>query len=84
MPDPDKAQSPAEKRKIDEKLDDALEESFPGSDPVSFSQPVLEGSHTNRSPPPGGDDRKTTRSIPIDKLNANNDEAGQIHDDDRR
>jgi hypothetical protein len=33
MPDPSKPQSSAEKRKIDEKLDDALEESFPGSDP---------------------------------------------------
>jgi hypothetical protein len=40
MPDPNKSQSPAEKRKIDEKLDDALEESFPGSDPVSISQPA--------------------------------------------
>jgi hypothetical protein len=35
MPDPSKPRSSAEKRKIDEKLDDALEESFPGSDPVS-------------------------------------------------
>ena len=40
MPDPDKSKSPAEKRKIDEKLDYALEESFPGSDPVSISQPA--------------------------------------------
>jgi hypothetical protein len=31
MPDPNKSQSPAEKRKIDEK---------PGSDPVSISQPA--------------------------------------------
>jgi hypothetical protein len=40
MPDGTKSKSPAEKRKIGEKLDDALEESFPGSDPVSVSQPA--------------------------------------------
>jgi hypothetical protein len=40
MPYPDKSKSPAEKRKIDEKLDDALEESFPGSEPISISQPA--------------------------------------------
>jgi hypothetical protein len=40
MPDPNKSESSAEKRKIGEKLDDALEESFPGSDPVSISQPA--------------------------------------------
>jgi hypothetical protein len=32
-------QSPEEKRKLDKMLDEALEESFPGSDPVSISQP---------------------------------------------
>jgi hypothetical protein len=42
MPDPNRPHSSAEKRKIDEKLDDALEESFPGSDPVSISQPAPE------------------------------------------
>jgi hypothetical protein len=42
MPDPNRPQSSAEKRKIDEKLDDALEESFPGSDPASISQPAPE------------------------------------------
>jgi hypothetical protein len=42
MPDPNRSQSSAEKRKIDEKLDDALEESFPGSDPASISQPAPE------------------------------------------
>jgi hypothetical protein len=71
MPDPDKTKSPAEKRKIDEKLDNALEESFPGSDPVSISQPAPEEKPQKPIP---GDDRKTPRSIPIDKLNASNDE----------
>jgi hypothetical protein len=72
---PDKSKSPAEKRKIDEKLDDALEESFPGSDPVSISQPASEEKPQKPIPSrPGGDDRKTPRSIPIDELNANNDE----------
>jgi hypothetical protein len=37
----DKLDGPAmEKRKLDQKLDKALEESFPGSDPVSISQPA--------------------------------------------
>jgi hypothetical protein len=40
MPDASKSKSTAEKREIDKKLDDALEESFPGSDPVSVSQPA--------------------------------------------
>jgi hypothetical protein len=75
VPDPNKPQSPAQKRKIDEKLDDALEESFPGSDPVSISQPAP---HEKPQKPiaasPGGDVRDTPRSIPIDKLNASNDE----------
>jgi hypothetical protein len=35
-----KNQSPEEKRKRDKQLDKALEESFPGSDPVSISQPA--------------------------------------------
>jgi hypothetical protein len=42
MPDPNRPHSSAEKRKIDEKLDNALEESFPGSDPASISQPAPE------------------------------------------
>jgi|HubBroStandDraft_6_1064221.scaffolds.fasta_scaffold6086976_1 hypothetical protein len=75
MPDPAKTKSPAEKRKLDEKLDDALEESFPGSDPVSISQPRPEENQQKPiSARAGGDDRKTTRSIPIDKLNASNDD----------
>jgi hypothetical protein len=75
MPDPNKSRSSAEKRKIDEKLDDALEESFPGSDPVSISQPAPDEKSQKPIPAgPGGDDRKTPRSIPIDKLNASNDE----------
>ena len=28
------------KRKLDEKLDQALKDSFPGSDPVSFTEPA--------------------------------------------
>jgi hypothetical protein len=72
MPDPDKSKSPTEKRKIDEKLDDALEESFPGSDPVSISQPAPK--EKPQKPIPAGDHRKPPRSIPIDKLNASNDE----------
>jgi hypothetical protein len=35
-----KTQPPEEKRKLDKMLDKALEESFPGSDPVSISQPA--------------------------------------------
>ena len=31
------------KAKIDDKLDQALEDSFPASDPVSFLQPVPDG-----------------------------------------
>jgi hypothetical protein len=76
MPDPDiTTKSLAEKRKIDEKLGDELEESFPGSDPVSITQPVPEVKAQKPIPAhPEGDDRKTTRSIPINKLNASNDE----------
>ena len=75
MPDPNKSQSPAEKRRIDEKLDNALEESFPGSDPISLSQPAPdEKPYKPIAAGPGGDDRKTPRSITIDKLNATNDE----------
>jgi hypothetical protein len=33
-------QTDVEKRKTDQKLDKALEDSFPGSDPVSISQPA--------------------------------------------
>jgi hypothetical protein len=40
VPEPRNTPSPAEKRRVDEKLDDALEESFPGSDPASISQPT--------------------------------------------
>jgi hypothetical protein len=75
MPDPNKSHSSAEKRRIDEKLDDALEESFPGSDPVSISQPTPdEKPQKPIAAGPGGDDGKTPHSIPIDKLNASNDE----------
>jgi hypothetical protein len=35
-----KIQPQEEKRKLDKMLDKALEESFPGSDPVSISQPA--------------------------------------------
>ena len=35
---PDEAKS-AEKRKLDEALEEGLEETFPGSDPVSITQP---------------------------------------------
>jgi hypothetical protein len=35
-----KTQSAEERRKLDKQLDKALEESFPGSDPVSISQPA--------------------------------------------
>jgi hypothetical protein len=35
-----KTQPQEEKRKLDKMLDKALEESFPGSDPVSISQPA--------------------------------------------
>lgn len=31
------------KAKVDDKLDQALEDSFPASDPVSFLQPVPDG-----------------------------------------
>jgi hypothetical protein len=30
----------AKKRKLDEKLDEALMDTFPGSDPVSFTEPA--------------------------------------------
>ena len=33
-------QSDAEKKKLDKELNKALEESFPGSDPVSLTQPA--------------------------------------------
>ncbi len=39
MPQPNVTQ-PTSKEKLDKKLDKALEESFPGSDPVSISQPA--------------------------------------------
>lgn len=75
MPDPNKSRPFAENRRIDEKLDDALQESFPGSDPVSISQPAPDGEPQKPiASGPGGDDRKTPRAIPIDKLNASNDE----------
>jgi hypothetical protein len=47
MPDPTKSQSCAEKRRIDEKLDDALEESFPGSD-VAAHSPVFDAEIADR------------------------------------
>jgi hypothetical protein len=36
----------AEKRKLDEELDEALEETFPASDPVKITQP-----HPHAEPP---------------------------------
>ena len=39
----DKKPSPQdEKRKLDDKLDEALKDSFPGSDPVAMSEPAGE------------------------------------------
>jgi hypothetical protein len=37
-----KSEPATEKRGLDQKLDKALEESFPGSDPVSISQPATD------------------------------------------
>ena len=43
------APSPAQLRKLDELLDEALEETFPASDPVAVSQPVpVEADKPNR------------------------------------
>jgi hypothetical protein len=42
--------TPAEKKEIDEELTEALEESFPGSDPLSVTQPVTPGGPDH---PPG-------------------------------
>jgi hypothetical protein len=36
----DKAAAEAEKRRLDEALDEGLEETFPGSDPVNVTQPA--------------------------------------------
>jgi hypothetical protein len=36
----DKHAEKSAKQKVDEKLDKALEDSFPGSDPVSFTEPA--------------------------------------------
>lgn len=35
-----KADETAEKRRLDEALEEGLEETFPGSDPVSVTQPA--------------------------------------------
>ena len=35
-----KAQDEKAKRKVDEKLDQALKDSFPGSDPIAFTEPA--------------------------------------------
>jgi hypothetical protein len=43
MPDNKTADTPpsaAEKKDLDQQLNEALEESFPGSDPVSLTQPA--------------------------------------------
>ena len=37
-----------QKRKVDQQLDRALEETFPGSDPVSVSQPSPYSNDKNR------------------------------------
>ena len=37
--DPRAAEADAEKRKLDDELDKALEETFPASDPVELTQP---------------------------------------------
>jgi hypothetical protein len=39
MPDPDPKDKAAEKRKLDEALEEGLEETFPASDPVNVTQP---------------------------------------------
>jgi hypothetical protein len=39
MTNESKSEPAAEKRTVDQKLDKALEQSFPGSDPISISQP---------------------------------------------
>jgi hypothetical protein len=36
----DKAAAEAEKRRLDEALEEGLEETFPGSDPVNVTQPA--------------------------------------------
>jgi hypothetical protein len=36
----DKAAAEAEKRRLDEALNEGLEETFPGSDPVNVTQPA--------------------------------------------
>ena len=36
----DKAAAEAEKRRLDEALEEGLEETFPGSDPVNLTQPA--------------------------------------------
>jgi hypothetical protein len=45
MPDTKTADSPAQpskadKKRLDQELNEALEESFPGSDPISVTQPA--------------------------------------------
>jgi hypothetical protein len=42
MTNENKPEPATEKRRVDQKLDKALEESFPGSDPVSISQPAAD------------------------------------------
>jgi hypothetical protein len=36
------------KRKLDEKLDEALRDTFPGSDPVSFTEPAPVKEHDKK------------------------------------
>ena len=45
-----KSASLDEKRKLDDKLDEALKDSFPASDPVSISQPAGEKPQAPRKP----------------------------------
>jgi hypothetical protein len=39
-PDPEKEVKDADKRRLDDALEEGLEETFPGSDPVSVTQPA--------------------------------------------
>lgn len=54
-------------REDDVSLEEALEQTFPASDPVSMQQAVIVGGQDNRSPP-GKKDRKTAEgsSFPVE------------------
>jgi hypothetical protein len=45
-----KPMSKDEKRKLDDKLDEALKDSFPGSDPIAISEPAGEKPQPPRKP----------------------------------